>query len=178
MRITLGDVDGGAQRPGARLCAAAVRRLAGDGSRSSTAGAVSVLRGTISPVRSEPTILHVDLDAFYASVEQRDKPSLRGKPVVVGGVGGRGVVATASYEARTFGVHSAMSTAEARRRCPNAAFLSGRFHAYRDTSLAVMELLRSVSPLVEPLSLDEAFVDLEAADLPDHSVTTRQRPGS
>ena len=130
-----------------------------------------------SPVRSEPTILHVDLDAFFASVEQRDKPSLRGKPVVVGGVGGRGVVATASYEARTFGVHSAMSTSEARRRCPNAAFLSGRFHAYRDTSRAVMELLRSISPLVEPLSLDEAFVDLEAADLPDHSVDLGQRAG-
>jgi DNA polymerase-4 len=123
-------------------------------------------------VRSEPTILHVDLDAFFASVEQRDKPSLRGKPVVVGGVGGRGVVATASYEARTFGVHSAMSTAEARRRCPNAAFLSGRFHAYRDTSRAVMEVLRSVSPMVEPLSLDEAFVDLEHTDLPDRSVTS------
>ena len=91
---------------------------------------------------------------------------------MVGGVGGRGVVATASYEARAFGVHSAMPTAEARRRCPNAAFLSGRFHAYRDASRAVMELLRSVSPLVEPLSLDEAFVDLEAADLPDHSVTS------
>jgi len=123
-------------------------------------------------VRSQPTILHVDLDAFFAAVEQRDKPSLRGKPVVVGGVGGRGVVATASYEARTFGVHSAMSTSEARRRCPNAAFLSGRFHAYRDTSRAVMELLRSTSPLVEPLSLDEAFVDLESADLPDLSVTS------
>jgi DNA polymerase-4 len=123
-------------------------------------------------VRSESTILHVDLDAFFAAVEQRDKPSLRGKPVVVGGVGGRGVVATASYEARTFGVHSAMPTAEARRRCPNAAFLTGRFHAYRDTSRAVMALLREISPLVEPLSLDEAFVDLETAGLPDHSVAS------
>jgi len=121
-------------------------------------------------VRAEPTILHVDLDAFFASVEQRDKPSLRGKPVVVGGVGGRGVVSTASYEARAFGVHSAMPMAEARRRCPNAAFLAGRFHAYRRTSRSVMELLRGISPLVEPLSLDEAFVDLAAADLPDHSV--------
>jgi DNA polymerase-4 len=123
-------------------------------------------------VRAEPTILHVDLDAFFAAVEQRDKPSLRGKPVVVGGVGGRGVVSTASYEARAFGVHSAMPTAEARRRCPNAAFLAGRFHAYRATSAAVMELLRGLSPLVEPLSLDEAFVDLARADLPDHSVAT------
>jgi DNA polymerase-4 len=121
-------------------------------------------------MRSEPTILHVDLDAFFAAVEQRDKPSLRGKPVVVGGVGGRGVVSTASYEARAFGVHSAMPTAEARRRCPNAAFLTGRFHAYRETSRAVMDLLRSISPLVEPLSLDEAFVDLAAAGLADHSV--------
>jgi DNA polymerase IV len=125
-------------------------------------------------VRVHASVLHLDLDAFFAAVEQRDKPSLRGKPVVVGGIGGRGVVSTASYEARRYGVRSAMSTREARARCPHAAFLSGRFHAYRDTSRAVMGLLRSVSPLVEPLSLDEAFVDLAAADpaLPDLEVAT------
>ncbi|MCR6032043.1 DNA polymerase IV [Nocardioides sp. zg-579] len=123
-------------------------------------------------MRAHASVLHLDLDAFFAAVEQRDKPSLRGKPVVVGGVGGRGVVSTASYEARVYGVRSAMSTREARSRCPHAAFLSGRFHAYRDASHAVMSLLRSVSPLVEPLSLDEAFVDLERADLPDLEVPT------
>jgi DNA polymerase-4 len=111
-------------------------------------------------VRDEASILHLDLDAFFAAVEQRDKPSLRGKPVVVGGVGRRGVVATASYEARVFGIRSAMPTAEARRRCPHAAYLAGRFGAYRKTSRVVMDLLRVLSPLVEPLSLDEAFVDL------------------
>ncbi|HYO40147.1 MAG TPA: DNA polymerase IV [Nocardioidaceae bacterium] len=121
-------------------------------------------------MRADPTILHVDLDAFFAAVEQRDKPSLRGRPVVVGGVGGRGVVATASYEARAFGVRSAMSTREARARCPHAAYLTGRFGAYRATSRRVMRLLREVSPLVEPLSLDEAFVDLAAADVADLSV--------
>jgi DNA polymerase-4 len=125
-----------------------------------------------APVRSAATILHLDLDAFYAAVEQRDKPSLRGKPVIVGGVGGRGVVATASYEARVFGVHSAMSTAEARRRCPHAAFLTGRFDAYREASQAVMAVLTALSPLVEPLSLDEAYVDLAAADLADHDIAT------
>jgi len=123
-------------------------------------------------VRAHASVLHLDLDAFFAAVEQRDKPSLRGKPVVVGGVGGRGVVATASYEARTYGVRSAMSTREARSRCPHAAFLTGRFHAYRDTSKVVMALLRAASPLVEPLSLDEAFVDLEHAGLPDLEIDT------
>ena len=123
-------------------------------------------------MRPVASVLHLDLDAFYAAVEQRDKPSLRGKPVVVGGVGGRGVVSTASYEARRYGVRSAMSTREARARCPHAAFLSGRFHAYREASGIVMGLLREASPLVEPLSLDEAFVDLEQADLPDLEVET------
>lgn len=116
-------------------------------------------------MRTEPSILHVDLDAFFAAVEQRDKPSLRGKPVVVGGIGMRGVVSTASYEARTYGVRSAMSMAEARSRCPHAAFLGTRFGAYQATSRAVMEQLKALSPLVEPLSLDEAFIDLAAGDL-------------
>ncbi|NEK60635.1 DNA polymerase IV [Geodermatophilus sabuli] len=119
-------------------------------------------------MRREASILHLDLDAFFAAVEQRDKPSLRGRPVVVGGVGGRGVVATASYEARAYGARSAMSTAEARRRCPaGTAFLGGRFSAYRRTSDVVMGLLRELSPLVEPASLDEAYVDL-AVSAPDH----------
>ena len=129
-------------------------------------------------MRSTASILHLDLDAFFAAVEQRDKPSLRGKPVIVGGTGGRGVVSTASYEAREFGVGSAMSGREARARCPHAAFLSGRFHAYRDTSKRVMQVLRELSPLVEPLSLDEAFVDLAAADLPDLEVETVTAAGA
>ncbi len=114
-------------------------------------------------MRSTASIMHLDLDAFFASVEQRDKPSLRGKPVIVGGIGPRGVVATASYEARVHGVRSAMRTAEARARCPHAAFLGGRFEAYRAASRLVMERLREESDLVEPLSLDEAFVDLAAS---------------
>jgi DNA polymerase IV len=102
------------------------------------------------------------MDAFFASAEQASKPSLRGKAVVVGGLGPRGVVATASYEARVLGVHSAMPMAQARRLAPNAACLVPRFGLYRTISSQVMELLHSLSPLVEPLSLDEAFVDLEA----------------
>jgi DNA polymerase-4 len=107
--------------------------------------------------------MHLDLDAAFASIEQRDKPSLRGRPVVVGGIAGRGVVSTASYEARTFGVRSAMPMSEARRRLPaGAAYLTPRFEAYRRTSHVVMDLLREVSPLVEQVSIDEAFVDLAA----------------
>ena len=112
--------------------------------------------------RQAPSVLHVDMDAFYAAVEQQHKPSLRGKPVIVGGVGLRGVVSTASYEARVFGVRSAIPTALARRLCPNAAYLYPRFPAYHAVSTVVMELLRELSPLVEPVSLDEAFVDLAA----------------
>lgn len=113
-------------------------------------------------MRREPSILHLDMDAFFAAVEQRHKPSLRGRPVVVGGLGPRGVVATASYEARQYGVASAMTMAEARRRCPHAAFLAPRFAAYQAVSDAVRTVLRRLSPVVEPLSLDEAYVDLAA----------------
>ncbi|MGW6534008.1 DNA polymerase IV [Streptomyces venezuelae] len=124
-------------------------------------------------MRSAPTILHLDMDAFYASAEQAAKPSLRGKAVVVGGLGPRGVVATASYEARRFGVHSAMPMGQARRLAPNAAYLVPRFGLYREISEQVMGLLRELSPLVEPLSLDEAFVDLEAGGVADSAESAR-----
>ncbi len=106
------------------------------------------------------SILHVDMDAFFAAVEQRDHPELRGKPVLIGHDGPRGVVATASYEARTFGCHSAQPMSIAKRRCPDAIIVSHRGAAYREASHRVFEVLERFSPLVQPLSIDEAFLDV------------------
>jgi len=133
--------------------------MTGDRGLGSAAGASA---RSVDPDGLGMLVGHVDIDAFFAAVEQRDKPSLRGRPVVVGGVGPRGVVATASYEARRFGVFSAMPTSEARRRCPSAAVLAGRFEAYRASSDAVMSVLARHSPQVEQVSLDEAYLTLPA----------------
>ena len=110
-------------------------------------------------------IMHLDMDAFYAAVEQRDDPTLRGRPVVVGAQpGGRGVVATCSYEARTFGIRSAMPINEAYRRCPQAAFIRPRMDHYTAVARQIREVMAAYSPLVEPASIDEAYLDVSGLD--------------
>jgi DNA polymerase IV len=115
-------------------------------------------------VSDEPTrqrkIIHIDMDAFYASVEQRDNPELRGKPIAVGGSRERGVVAAASYEARAFGVHSAMPSVTAKRKCPTLIFVKPRFDVYKVVSLQIRAIFAEYTPIIEPLSLDEAYLDV------------------
>src|SRR3984957_8437767 len=110
------------------------------------------------------SILHVDMDAFFASIEQLDDPSLTGKPVLVGYDGPRGVVAAASYEARKFDCHSALPMAVAKRRCPHAVIVPVRFSRYREVSQRMFAIFDEFSPLVEPLSVDEAFLDLTGSE--------------
>lgn len=109
---------------------------------------------------SERKIIHIDMDAFYASVEQRDNPELRGRPVAVGHAGERGVVAAASYEARRFGVHSAMSSQKAMRLCPELIFIPGRMEVYKEVSGQIHDIFHEYTDIIEPLSLDEAFLDV------------------
>ena len=115
--------------------------------------------GVVGPDRQRK-VIHVDMDAFYASVEQRDDPGLRGRPIAVGGSRERGVVAAASYEARKFGVRSAMPSITAKRKCPGLIFVKPRFDVYRAVSHQIRAIFAEYTPLIEPLSLDEAYLDV------------------
>src|SRR3569623_9669 len=121
-------------------------------------------------------IIHFDMDAFFASVEQRDDPELRGRPVAVGSASGRGVVAAASYEARRFGVRSAMPSVVALRRCPDLVFVPHRFDVYREVSRQIRAIFHDYTPLVQPLSLDEAYLAVteHLKGLPSATATARE----
>ena len=121
----------------------------------------------------ENNILHVDMDAFFASVEQRDNPELRGKPVIVGGMSERGVVSTCSYEARKYGVHSAMPIFMAKEKCPNGIFVSGRYGRYTKVSQDVFRILNDITPIIEQVSIDEGYIDISDSKFRNGMETAR-----